>query len=89
MDKITTLTQLPETPTDYFKHGLQTARNAGYMATLVPALYEYGTYLYQKGETESGMAHLREAMQLAQEKGMLGEVRNVEMVCQELEIVLE
>lgn len=80
MDKITALTQLPETPNAYFEHGLQTARNVGFMATLVPALYEYGKYLYQEGDTESGMAYLQEAMQLATEKGMLGEVRKIEVL---------
>ncbi len=86
LDEITALTGLPETPAAYFEKAIETAGAKNYLPTLVPALYEYGRYLYQTGQPQAGLSHLRQAKEKAVAGGMQGEVRKIEKIFEELGI---
>ncbi len=82
----TQMTDLPETPAAYFEKAIETAGAKNYLETLVPALSEYGRYLYQAGQPEAGLAHFRQAKDKAVTAGMQGEVKKIEKIFEELKV---
>ncbi|MFC1853419.1 tetratricopeptide repeat protein [candidate division CSSED10-310 bacterium] len=86
LQKITTITELPETAAAYFEKAIENARKDDYLETLIPALYEYGKYLITSKNEELGISNLKEAQEKAIEAGMIEEIRIIEELCQELGI---
>lgn len=83
IESIGALTGLPARPEAYFEFAVDSARKAGYVMTLVPALREYGRFLAEKSGKAPWFAEraaecLREAFQLSEDAGMAGERERVE-----------
>ena len=88
------LTGLSPVPEAYFEFAVDTARKAGYVITLAPALREYGRYLAGRAErapwfAERAMNCLNEALQLATQAGLAGERDRVLADAAEFQIELE
>ena len=92
--KIEPRKHLPDTAEGYYKLALETSRSASYYHTIIPALYEYGSYLYTTNRTgdndkdASGLKKINEAMNLAKEKKMSGEIKKIKTLCDSLKIEL-
>ena len=84
ISEISKLTELKSSPEAYFEYAIEGAGKDNNLETLVPALYEYGKYLYQSGKTEQGIEKLEQAKEKASEGGMKGELRKIEEICKEL-----
>jgi hypothetical protein len=78
LTRLTRITGLEPKPEAYFQAAIDSARNANYASTLVPALREYGMHLIQASERvptlkERGLHLLREAAETARDAGMDGQ----------------
>ena len=57
--------------------------------TLVPALYEYGRFLYRTGQPEAGRARLAEAKAQALQLNMQGKIERLKEMCADLGLDFE
>ena len=77
MQEITSITKLPETAEAYFEYAIEIASKDDYWQTLVPALYEYGKYLYEIDKQDEGIEKIEQAKEIATQNNMLGELRRI------------
>ena len=77
IQEISKLSGLEATADTYYKAAIQKAQNTNYVNTLIPALYEYAFYLYEKGLKEKARALLRESEDHSQRSGMLLEIKTI------------
>ncbi|MCB0175618.1 MAG: tetratricopeptide repeat protein [Anaerolineae bacterium] len=85
------LTGLPLDPHAYFQHAIAAAQAGSrpYPMTLVPALYEYGRFLYRTGQPEAGRARLAEAKAQALQLNMQGKIERLKEMCADLGLDFE
>jgi len=81
LDEISQHTHLPPASQAYFIRAIEAAHQANYVETLVPALYEYGQYLYRAGRTAEGLEQLAAAKSKALQHQRLGEARKIQQMC--------
>jgi tetratricopeptide (TPR) repeat protein len=84
MTNICEITRLPSSPTDFFKASVEEARRVNYYDSLIPALYQYGRYMYLLGKHDEGVKYIKEAKLLASNKGREIEYRKIKKICQEI-----
>ncbi|MCB9077891.1 MAG: tetratricopeptide repeat protein [Anaerolineaceae bacterium] len=80
------LTGLPLNPNAYFQQAIAAAQTGSrpYPMTLIPALYEYGRFLYRTGQREAGLARLAEAKAQALQLKMRGKIARIKDACADL-----
>ncbi len=83
LDNILQQTKLPKNAEKFFDNAEKTALSSNFLNTLVPALYEYGKYLYKKGNT-TGINKIQLAMEKALKSSMMGEVKKIKRLCNEI-----
>ncbi len=80
------LTSLMPKPEAYFEYALNKSLNSNFLNTLVPALYEYGKYLYLNDRTEKGIDYIKQAKTKALSSNMKGEIENIKKLCEEINL---
>ena len=78
LKEITKLSGIPPKAEDYYKAAIQKARDRNYVNTLIPALYEYASYLYERGGKEKASKLMAEAEERSRKSGTLLEMKSIE-----------
>jgi len=52
---------------------------------MIPALFEYGKYLYEKGMKDKGLEKINQAKEKAQNIGLLCELEKINAFCSKIE----
>jgi len=87
LNKITALTKLKKTAISYFEFAINTAAADNYLETLIPALSEYGRYLYLHKEKNKGKELLQKAEATAVKSNMSGEIKKINKIRKELSMI--
>ncbi len=84
--KISELTKFSKDPVDYFETSVKTSSEVNNIHNLVPAMYEYGKYLYLNNEKEKGLEKIRTAKENAVKNNLLDDIENIKDIFTELNI---
>lgn len=84
LSDIENLTGLANTPTSYFEYVIEQTTKLNQVFNLIPALYEYGKYLYNKGDKSKGLDKIRLAKEKAESLHIAIELKRIEEIYKEL-----
>ena len=85
---ISSITRITQTPGEYFEASVQAAVASGDDEALVPALHEYGRFLYESGDKESGKEKIQRAFERAGALNLVYERKKISKLCSRLGIRL-
>ena len=82
--ELSSITRLSSTPEEYFKEASEAAEESGDDEALLPALYEYGRFLYESGDKDRGTEKIKKAFDKAKALNLVNEQRKISKLCRRL-----
>ncbi|UCC38320.1 MAG: tetratricopeptide repeat protein [Candidatus Aminicenantes bacterium] len=84
LTEISSITKLAPKPNKYFETAIQAAEESGDDEALVPALYEYGRFLYESDDRDTGKEKIRLALEKARSLNLVYEQKKISKLCSRL-----
>ncbi len=81
-----TIPNIDATPQAYFSYAINLSKSNNYLETMIPSLSCFGEFLLLNERSDKGLLHIKEAKETALQHEMMGELKNIQIICQKLGI---